>query len=121
MGIMGMVGVPLDMTTTMIGCFAMGLVVDDTVHFIYNFQKYYTLTGNTYQAVKETMIGAGRALVITSFIAALSADLVVVPAFLTVVTKKSNVKRETVARKVSMATTLQEVPVKASKGKQVST
>jgi hypothetical protein len=68
MGIMGMADIPLDMTTIMIGCFAMGLVVDDTLHFIYNFQKYYNLTGNTYEAVKETLLGTGRAIVITSLI-----------------------------------------------------
>ncbi len=142
MGIMGMVNIPLDMTTIMIGCFAMGLVVDDTVHFMYNFQKYYTLTGDSYQAVKKTLLGVGRALVITSMIlcaaffsdllaslvnikrfgfftgitiiSALLADLIVVPALMTVVMKKSKVKEETVAQKVSMPAALQEVPVKES-------
>ncbi|MDY6903168.1 MAG: MMPL family transporter [Thermodesulfobacteriota bacterium] len=68
MGLMGAMNVPLDMTSLMIGSIAMGLVVDDTVHFIYNFQKYYYKTGNAYEAVRLTMVGVGRALLITSVV-----------------------------------------------------
>lgn len=68
LGIMGALDVPLDMTSLMIASIAMGLVVDDTVHFIYNFRKYYLKTGDAYEAVRLTMIGVGRALLITSVV-----------------------------------------------------
>ncbi len=68
MGIMGAVGIPLNLTTLMIGSIAIGLVVDDTVHFMYNFQKYYRITGETYKAIQETLFTAGRAMLITSMI-----------------------------------------------------
>ncbi|MDY6825376.1 MAG: MMPL family transporter [Thermodesulfobacteriota bacterium] len=68
LGIMGALGVPLDITSLMIASIAMGLVVDDTVHFIYNFRKYYLRTGDAYEAVRLTMIGVGRALLITSVV-----------------------------------------------------
>ncbi len=68
MGIMGLLNVPLDINSLMIGSIAIGIVVDDTVHFIYNFQKYYERTANPYEAVRETLLGTGRALLITSLV-----------------------------------------------------
>ncbi len=68
LGLMGFVGVPLDMTSLMMCSIAMGLVVDDTVHFIYNFRKYYVKTGDAYEAVRLTHTGVGRALLITSVV-----------------------------------------------------
>jgi predicted RND superfamily exporter protein len=68
MGIMGMLNIPLDINSLMIGSIAIGIVVDDTVHFIYNFQKYYERTSDPYEAVRETLLGTGRALLITSLV-----------------------------------------------------
>jgi predicted RND superfamily exporter protein len=68
MGIMGASGIHLDMSTIMIGSIAIGIVVDDTVHFLYNFNKYYQKTGIVADAVAETMLGTGRALLMTSII-----------------------------------------------------
>lgn len=68
MGFMGFAGVAIDMSALMIGSIAIGLVVDDTMHFMYNFRKYYALSGNVKDAVKETMLGTGRALLITSLV-----------------------------------------------------
>lgn len=70
LGIMGALNVPLDMTSLMIASIAMGLVVDDTVHFIYNFRKYYLKTGNAFAAVNLSLSGVGRAMVITSVVLA---------------------------------------------------
>ena len=66
MGLIGLAGIPLDINTLMIGSIAIGLVVDDTVHFMYNFKKYYGRSGNVRDAVRQTLLGAGRALLITS-------------------------------------------------------
>ena len=68
MGIMGASGILLDMSTVMIGSIAIGIVVDDTVHFLYNFNKYFRRTGAVSEAVVETMLGTGRALLMTSII-----------------------------------------------------
>jgi len=68
LGIMGAVDVPLDITSLMIASIAMGLVVDDTVHFIYNFKKYYLTTGDAPKAIRLTLIGVGRAILITSVV-----------------------------------------------------
>ncbi len=70
MGIMGAFRFPLDMNTIMIGSIAIGIVVDDTVHFIYNFRKYHDKTGDPREAVRETFLGTGRAMLITTLILA---------------------------------------------------
>ena len=68
LGLMGAADVPLDMTSLMIASIAMGLVVDDTVHLIYNFRKYYLKTGNAYAAVNISLSGIGRAMIVTSIV-----------------------------------------------------
>ncbi|MDY6833151.1 MAG: MMPL family transporter [Thermodesulfobacteriota bacterium] len=70
LGIMGFFDVPLDMTSLMIASIAMGLVVDDTVHFVYNFRKYYLRTGDAHEAIRATFLGVGRAMLITSVVLA---------------------------------------------------
>jgi predicted RND superfamily exporter protein len=68
MGLMGFMDVPLDINSLLIGSIALGVVVDDTVHFMYNFQKYYETGGDPYFAVQKTLLGVGRALLITSLV-----------------------------------------------------
>jgi hypothetical protein len=66
MGTMGILDVPIDLTTIMVGSIALGLVVDDTIHFMYNYKKYHDLTGDVRAAVEASFLGAGRAMVVTS-------------------------------------------------------
>jgi len=68
MGVMGLSGNPLDLNSIMIGSIALGVVVDDTVHVMYNFQRYYSGTSDPYYAVRETLLSTGRALLITSLV-----------------------------------------------------
>lgn len=68
MGFMAAARIPMDVCSIMIGSVAIGLVVDDTVHFLYNFQRYFRRTGNESEAVRLTLLTAGRAMLITSLI-----------------------------------------------------
>ena len=68
MGCMGFAKLPLDINSLMIGSIALGIVVDDTVHFMYNFQRYYHKTADPYAAIEKTLLGTGRALLITSLV-----------------------------------------------------
>jgi predicted RND superfamily exporter protein len=67
-GIMGMAGIPLDMATILIGSIVLGLVVDDTIHFLHHFKKAHDKTMDVEAAVRETLHTTGRALVITSMV-----------------------------------------------------
>ena len=66
MGIMGWLGISIDMFTMMIGSIAMGLAVDDTIHFIHGFRRDYAKLGDARAAVRETLETTGRALLVTS-------------------------------------------------------
>ncbi|MCK5310756.1 MAG: MMPL family transporter [Desulfobacteraceae bacterium] len=68
LGLMGFLNVPFDLNSLMIGSIALGLVVDDTVHFMYNFQKQYDDTHNAEHAIFETITGTGKAMLITSLV-----------------------------------------------------
>ncbi len=72
MGLISCVGLDLDMNTLFIGSIALGLVVDDTIHFMYNFKKYYDITGSPEKAIRETLLGTGRAMLITSIVLTLN-------------------------------------------------
>ncbi len=68
MGVMGLFGLPLDMFTMLIGSIAIGMVVDDTVHFMHNFRRYYHDTSDVTEAVRQTLHTAGRAMLVTSVV-----------------------------------------------------
>lgn len=68
MGIMGWFSIPLDMFTMMVASIAIGLAVDDTIHFVYNFKRYHQETGDVHQAVAHTLHTAGRAMLTTSIV-----------------------------------------------------
>jgi len=66
LGAMGWFGVPFDSFTMMTGGIALGLVVDDTIHFMHNFARYHAREGKVEVAVRETLTTAGRAITVTS-------------------------------------------------------
>ncbi len=72
MGLIGLAGLNLDINTLFIGSIALGLVVDDTIHFMYNFKKYYDITGSPEEAIRKTLLGTGRAMLITSIVLSLN-------------------------------------------------
>jgi len=67
-GIMGWLDMPLDLFTMLIGSIAIGMAVDDTIHFMHNYRRYYQKTGDVQQAVNETLLGAGRAMLVTTLV-----------------------------------------------------
>lgn len=118
--IMYFMKIPLDMFTLLIGSIAIGLAVDDTIHFLYNYRRYYKDTGSEEKAIRKTFLTTGKAMVITSIVlslgffsytqgymystfnfgfltgfvilVALFADLLLVPAMMMVVSKKGWIK-----------------------------
>jgi predicted RND superfamily exporter protein len=67
-GLMGWMDIPLDLNSLMIGSIAMGVVVDDTVHFMHNYRKYHDRRPDPDYAIRQTLTGTGRALLITSLV-----------------------------------------------------
>ena len=71
MGIMGWFRLPFDMFTMLIGSIAIGLAVDDTVHFMHNFRRYHTQTGDVTGSIRSTLHTSGRAMLVTSVVLSL--------------------------------------------------
>jgi len=70
MGALAALNIHLDMTVLMIGSIAIGLVVDDTMHFIHHFRRHLDRVGNSSEAVLRTLLSTGRALLITTLVLA---------------------------------------------------
>lgn len=68
MGLMQLTGVPFDMFTILIGSIAIGLCVDDTVHFMHHFSRFREKGNDVKQAIENTLHTAGRAMLVTSIV-----------------------------------------------------
>jgi predicted RND superfamily exporter protein len=65
MGGMGLAGIPLDLMTITIAAVAMGISVDDTIHYVH---RYRESAGNATDAVRDSMLSVGYAMVYTTLI-----------------------------------------------------
>jgi predicted RND superfamily exporter protein len=71
LSLMYIYNIPLDMFTLLIGSIAIGLAVDDTIHFLHNFKRYYLQSHNATLAVEQTFYTTGKAMVITTIVLSL--------------------------------------------------
>lgn len=69
-GIMGLSGIYLKMSTSIIFTIAFGIAVDDTIHFISKFRIELGKGKSVLYALKNTFIYTGKAIIITSIILA---------------------------------------------------
>ncbi len=69
--LMGFVGIPLDAMTLLIGGVIIGVAVDDTIHFMHKFNRYYEESGDPAAAVHETLVTTGSAMLFTSLVLSL--------------------------------------------------
>ena len=65
-GFMGWLHIPLDIMTITIAAIAMGIGVDDTIHYIHRFKKEYEKDGNYTEVMKRTNNSIGNAMYYTS-------------------------------------------------------
>jgi predicted RND superfamily exporter protein len=70
LGIMGYLNIPLDTFSMMAGSIALGLIVDDSVHFFHNFSRFYSKHQNSRKAIELTIEETGRPIVNASIILA---------------------------------------------------
>jgi len=66
LGIMGWMDIPMDLFSMMIGSISIGLAVDDTIHFMHNFRRYFEAGNDAGKAVLETLHSTGRAMLVTT-------------------------------------------------------
>jgi len=68
LGVIGVLNLPMDLFTMMVASIAIGLAVDDTIHFMHNFRRYYDQTGDPVTAVHQTLQTTGRAMLVTTIV-----------------------------------------------------
>ncbi len=68
LGSMNALSIPLDMFTILVASIAIGIAVDDTVHFMHHFQHYFQDSGDARSAIEQTLNTSGRAMVTTSLV-----------------------------------------------------
>jgi len=68
MGLMGWLDLPLDGLTVMIACIAIGIGVDDTIHYLHHFRRELSRGADVNAAMSHTVATVGRAIVFTSIV-----------------------------------------------------
>lgn len=67
-GAMGLLGLPLDADTLIIAPVIIGIAVDDTIHFITHFRSLYLESGSVVDSVTASIKEVGQAITFTSLI-----------------------------------------------------
>ena len=65
LGLMGLIKLPLDMMTITIAAIAIGIAVDNSIHYIYRFREEYNKTKNYNESVYRSHDSIGRAIFFT--------------------------------------------------------
>ena len=68
MGFMGFTGIPIDMANLLIASIAIGLAVDDTIHFLHHYKVHYDENGDVEAAIAYSFRHSGRAMVGTTMV-----------------------------------------------------
>lgn len=128
-GVMGWLKIPVDIGSLMTASVALGIAVDDTIHFLASYRRCHAVTGDSYSAVGGAIQHCGRAMLQTTIIcglgllvfaasgfipthrfglmmcallvAALAGDLLLLPALLAALTKRGTVAPTTHSHSVS--------------------
>ena len=66
LGVMGWMGVPLDMMTITIAAITIGIAVDDGIHYIYRFKEEFSRTNNYMDTLHACHSSVGGAMVYTT-------------------------------------------------------
>jgi len=63
-GLMGILGIPINVATVLVGCIALGIGIDYSIHFSVRFTTYYQGSTSAETAVTQTIQTTGLAIVI---------------------------------------------------------
>ena len=66
LGIIGLLGIPLDMMTITIAAITIGIAVDNSIHYIYRFKEEFLLNNDYKQTLRSCHSSVGVAILNTS-------------------------------------------------------
>ncbi|MFK7969178.1 MAG: RND family transporter [Bacteroidia bacterium] len=67
-GVMGLFGINLSSSTSIVFVVAFGIAVDDTIHFLTRFKLERARCATIDEAIRKTIIGTGKAMILTSIV-----------------------------------------------------
>ncbi|WP_428026128.1 efflux RND transporter permease subunit [Arcobacter sp.] len=76
-GLMGWIGIPLDIMTITIAAISIGIGVDDTIHYIHRFKEEYKIDHNYIEAMKRSHESIGYAMYYTTLAVVLGFSILV--------------------------------------------
>lgn len=65
-GIMGWFGIPLSMVTSLIASIAIGLAVDDTIHYLYRYNREFKKDLDKDRSLRDSILHIGRPVLFTT-------------------------------------------------------
>lgn len=81
LGAMGLLGIPLNIGTAPVASVALGLAVDDTIHYLVRFRRELARDGDPDKAVERAIVTTGRPILITSLVLAAGFSVLVLSGF----------------------------------------
>lgn len=66
-GLMGFLGIPLDIVTALLSSIMIGVGVDYTIHFLWRYKSEFAELGDGDQAIANTLRTAGRGIIFNAF------------------------------------------------------
>jgi signal transduction histidine kinase len=80
-GLMGWLGFRLSMVTSLIASIAIGLAVDDTIHYLVRYNREFKRDLNKDRAMRDTVKGVGRPILLTTVVISLGFSALVFSQF----------------------------------------
>ena len=82
LGLMGLLGIPLDIMTITIAAITVGIGVDDSIHYIHRFESEFRVNRDYRAAVQRSHGSIGRAMYYTSIIIASGFSILMLSKFI---------------------------------------
>lgn len=82
LGLMGWIGIPLDLMTITIAAITVGIGVDDTIHYLHRFEDEFAKDGDYWAAVFRCHRSIGRAIYYTSITIILGFSILIFSRFI---------------------------------------
>ncbi len=76
-GLMGWLGVELSVATSLIACIAIGLAVDDTIHYLVRYNSEFKGDLDKDRALRDTLRSVGRPIIFTTLIISLGFSILI--------------------------------------------
>ncbi len=82
LGLMGWLGIPLDIMTITIAAITIGIGVDNTIHYVHRFKEEYAKDGDDWGAIQRCHGSVGRAIYYTSITVTLGFSILALSNFI---------------------------------------